>query len=222
MELAAILLARAIGYVEVLDLDPRGRLYYPKFVQALVERYQFQRFPTKPEDFDEVKGVEFNDGIWEGIAVEKLVIYTNGIQIDTRSSTRDSRRFVEEALEWHRDSFAMTYHPQMIKRWAFISAVTFNSEISLTSLHPALQALAPKLAKSAAVYTEQEMDYEVVGIQMTFDQSKIRNPIAGFQLQRRTGPPFSEKKYFSEAPMHTDEHLEALNELEASFLKHGQ
>lgn len=218
MELAAVILARAIGYVEVLELNPRGGLHYPKLVQALVERYQFQRFPSKPEDFDEAKGIEFTDGYWNGTAIEKLVIYTNGIQIDTRASTRDSKRFIEEALEWCRDSFAMTYHPQTIKRWAFISSVTFNSEISLTWLHPALQALAPKLAQSAAVFTEEEMNFEVTGIQMTFDHSKIRNPIAGFLLQRRSGAPFSEKKYFSEAPMHTDEHLEALKELEASFL----
>jgi hypothetical protein len=218
MELATILLARAIGYVEMLDLDPRGRLYYPQLVEAIVERYQFQRFPTKPEEMDESKGVEFNDGYWDGLAVEKLVIYTNGLQVDTRSSTHDSRRLVEEGLEWFRDHFGMVFQRSMITRWAFISGLTFHSEMSLTALHPALQALAPKLTKSSAIFTEQEMNYEVTSIQMTFDHLKIKNPIASFLLQRRSNASFSEKKYFSEAPMHTDEHIKALEEFEAQLM----
>jgi hypothetical protein len=218
MELATILLAKAIGYVEMLDLDPRGKLYYPKLVEAIVQRYQFQRFPTKPEEMDEGKGVEFNDGYWDGLAVEKLVIYTNGLQVDTRSSTHDSRRLVEEGLEWFRDQFDMVFERSMIRRWAFISALTFHSEMSLNSLHPALQALAPKLAKSSAIFTGQEMDYEVTSIQMTFDHEKIKHPIASFVLQRRSGTPFSENKYFSEAPMHTDEHIKALEEFEAQIM----
>src|SRR5882672_9355450 len=177
MQLATILLARAIGHLELLDLDPRGGLYYPKFVKAIIERYQFQIFPKKPEDMDESNGVEFKDGIWDGVAIEEMILFTNGFQVDTRSSTHDSRRLVEEGLEWFRDHFGMVYSPSMIKRWAFISSFTFHSEMSMTSIHPAFKALAKKLTKGAAVFTERDMDYEVVSIQMTFDHQQIKTPI---------------------------------------------
>src|SRR5205809_2735919 len=100
MKLGAILIARAIGYFEVLDLDPRGRLYYPTLVEALIKRYEFAKFPKAADDFDESKGIEFHDGRWEDIAIDKMIIYSTGILIDTRSSTSDSRKLLESALVW--------------------------------------------------------------------------------------------------------------------------
>jgi len=62
MELASIILARAMAWVEPTDLNPRGAVFYPDLTKALVARYNFQKFPQKLEDFDESKGVAFGLG----------------------------------------------------------------------------------------------------------------------------------------------------------------
>ena len=62
MQLAAVILARALLFVESFDLNPRGKAYYPDIVQGLVEKCGFQKFPQKLEDFDETKGVDSSAG----------------------------------------------------------------------------------------------------------------------------------------------------------------
>src|SRR5438270_11352191 len=102
MQLSAMLVARAITYVEVVDLNPRGRAYYPALAQALVRRFSFQKFPQKPEDFDESKGVVFGVGIEPetGQTVDQVIIYPNGILLDTRETTSVSKALMEKALLW--------------------------------------------------------------------------------------------------------------------------
>ena len=78
MQISGITLARVLGFVELTDLNPRGTVYYPALVRALVEELGFVKFPQKIEDFDEQKGVEFLGGTWKGITVEKVMIYNNG------------------------------------------------------------------------------------------------------------------------------------------------
>ncbi len=102
MELTSILLASAMAWVEPIDLNPRGAVFYPDLTTALVSRYGFQKFPQKLEDFDESKGVTFGVGRLGDTVIEQLVIYTYGIVLDTRISTIESRRLLEEAFEWGR------------------------------------------------------------------------------------------------------------------------
>jgi len=64
MELAAILQARALAFVEPIDLNPRAKVFYPDLIKAFVTRYNFQKFPQKLEDLDEAKGVTFGVGDW--------------------------------------------------------------------------------------------------------------------------------------------------------------
>jgi len=79
-------------------LNPRGAVFYPDLTKALVARYNFQKFPQKLEDFDESKGVAFGFGRLGDTVIEQLVIYTYGIVLDTRISTQESRRLLEESV----------------------------------------------------------------------------------------------------------------------------
>ena len=118
MELAAIQLAKAMAFVEPTDLNPRQAVPYPSIVQALVARYKFQKFPQKLEEFDEAKGVVFAGGQLGNSVVDSLTIFTYGIVVDTRSSTAESKRLLEEALEWARKDLGLVYKPSMIKAMA--------------------------------------------------------------------------------------------------------
>lgn len=101
MELIAVHLARVIAFLEVLSLDPRGSTTPQEGFADLGARYGFARVPNAVADLDFAnKGVAFSFGRFEHIAIEQLTLYTNGLSIDTRSSTDDSVRVLSDLLAY--------------------------------------------------------------------------------------------------------------------------
>ncbi len=219
MKLSAILLARALGFIETSDLNPRGKIFYPDVVRQIVERYQFQKFPQQFQDFDEQKGIEFLSGKIGDEVVERLVIYNTGILIDTRSSTNTSKALLEGALSWAKSTFGLNYQPEMIRRFGYVSQITFYSEVSLNELNPALQKLADRLTSVVSEIHGEKVQYQTSSLTIHHDPLTRKNPIAGLTIFPRVDTPFSRNKYFSEAPLPTDTHIALLEEFEGDVLR---
>jgi len=214
MELESVLLARASAWVEPVDLNPRGGVFYPDLTKALVARYNFQKFPQKLEDFDESKGVTFAVGRLGDTVIEQLVIYTYGIVLDTRVSTQESRRLLEEAFEWGRKELGFVYKPAMVKRWQYASQVTFRSTAPMTGSNSAVGKLAASVAKVVADIMGENLKYDLAILSVDYDQLTRKHPLGRFSIQRRDNTPFSENKYFSDAPLPTDIHIQLLEQFE--------
>jgi hypothetical protein len=215
MRVAAILVARVIAFVEVAELNPRGKALYPDAIRALVQRYGFQKFPSKLEEFDETKGVEFLMGKEGDYAIDKFVVYNTGLMIETRSSTDVSREILERLLLWAKKEFGLVYESKMITRWAYVSSVIFHTDFPiLDALSNPLRKLARRITNSLAETSGEDVPYEPVVVTIGHDALNRKYPFAGFSLQRRAESPFSENKYFSEAPLRTDKHIALLEELE--------
>jgi hypothetical protein len=216
MQLSAVVLARVFAFVETFDLAPRGGVYYPDLVEALVRRYRFQKFPQKIEEFDEGKGIEFLEGKDGEKVIERLVIWSTGLLLETRSSTDDSKDILERALSWGEKEFGLAYRPGMIKRWAYVSNVTFHSDLPLlASVSGPLQKLSLGTTNALAEAIGERLDYEPTVITLTHDQLARKYGLAGFTIQRRVDAPFSDNKYFSEAPLPTQTHIHLLEAFEA-------
>jgi len=214
MDLTSILLARAMAWVEPIDLNPMGAVFYPELTKALIARYNFQKFPQKLEDFDESKGVTFGVGRLGEAVIEQLVIYTYGIVLDTRISTQESRRLLEEAFEWGRKELGFTYRPDMVKRWQYASQVTFRSTAQMTGASSAVERLAASVAKNVADVMGENLKYDLAILSVDYDQLTRKHPLGRFSIQRRDNTPFSESKYFSDAPLPTDIHIRLLEQFE--------
>ena len=215
MQLSAILLARFVALIETVDLDPHGRIHYPTLVHGLVERLKFQKYPKAPEEIDESKGIVFTDGLYNGIAIQKLTIFNNGLVIETRSSTQDSEKILQENLIWATKEFGLAFSPEAIKRKMYVSQLTF------TSTSPILAGLSTSLAKLAKILSatvvganNEKFNFETTGISIGHDVLTTKYPVASLTIQRRLETPFSENKYFSEAPLQTDIHLSLIQALE--------
>ncbi len=167
MELGAIHLARAMAFVEPIDLNPKGRAYYPDLAGALVSRYGFKAFPEKPEDFNEAKGITFTAGKFENVAIDQLVIYAYGILLDTRASTSESRRLLEEAVRWAAKEHGLT--DRNIRRWQYASQLTFFSDVQLTTVHPAFARLADQTAENVTRITGESVKYELTAFFVDHD-----------------------------------------------------
>jgi hypothetical protein len=217
MDSIAVLLARASVWVESYDLNPRGAVFYLDLAKAITARYKFEKFPQKLEDFDESKGVIFASGKLGGTVIEQLAFYTYGIVLDTRVSTDESKRLLEEGLQWASKEFGLPNINLATRRWQYESSVTFHSKVRLLSASPAFEKLADNLTKGVREVIGENLSYDMTILALNYDQLLRKHPLRVFSIQRRENTPFSENKYFSEAPLPTERHIHLLKEFEADL-----
>ncbi len=218
MQISAVITARFFAFIETYDLNPRGRAYFPEIAAALVERYGFSKFPQKPEEFDESKGVVFQEGRAGDVTIRQVQIYDHAIYVDSASSTHDSEKIFQESLIWLSKDFGLQYRPEMVKRTTYVSQLTFYSDVMLDQLHPALSKLAQRLTRRVPEYYGQPLEYEPASTVIAYDPLSIKAGPANFSIERRADTLFKEHKYFSTAPLPTNEHVELLEVFEADVL----
>lgn len=218
MQLAAITLARVLGFIETADLDRRGRVFGPDFVEEVVKRYKFQKFPKTREEFDEQKGVVFEEGKIGNKVIQKFTIFNTVLVLETRSNTNDSKQLIEEMLVWGAAKFGLNYAPGGIKRFAYVSNLTFHSDVPILGLasQPFID-LAAKTSAAVSEIWEEQIVYHPANIAVAHDPLLRKNGIAYFNITHRGEHKFSENKYFSEAPLPTDMHIKFLEEFEAGI-----
>jgi hypothetical protein len=214
LRLSAIILARTIGYIEAFDLSPVGKVFFPDLAREIASKYQFQKFPQTLEDFDLSKGIEFLHGKSGDNVILKFSIWGGIVTAETRTSTDDSKAFLEEILLWGADKFGINYQPGSIKRFAYISDLTFYSDTPILSINPALTSLATKTSQALSGIWQEPVEYQPISIKIGHDPTTRKNGIAPFSIERRGDARFSENKYFSEAPLPTSLHWELLEQFE--------
>jgi hypothetical protein len=216
LHLSAVVLARVLGFIETADLDSRGRVFYPDFVQELVKRYKFQKFPKTMEEFDEAKGVVFEEGKVGNKVIQKFTLYNTVLVLETRSSTAEAKQLLEELLLWGAAKFDLGYSLGAIKRFAYISAVTFYSEVTLLdAASQPLRDLADKTSAAVSEIWQEPVKYYPANLAVGHDPLTRKNGIAHFTISYRAESKYPENKYFSEAPLPTDMHIAFLEEFEA-------
>lgn len=215
MQLSAVLLARALLFVESFDLNPRGKANYRDVVRGIVEKCGFLKFPQKLEDFDETKGVEFVGGRWGDVTIDVIKIYKDGLLVDTRVSTSESERVLREALSWSASAFGLTFDPKMIRRKAYVSNLTFYTEVPLLGGGDSpVSKLAQRAKEAIAEIVGDKTPWQPIILTLNSEQIPRKAANAPFTIQRRAETAFSENKYYSEAPLPTDVHLALLEQFE--------
>jgi hypothetical protein len=217
MEIASVLLARFYGLFEIVELNRSGTVYYPEVVAGLVERYGFMKYPTKPEDFDENKGIEFIGGRSGKRVIEKLVILSSGIYLDTGIDTAASEDIWFELMEWAVGTLGVSFTPEIVTRRAYVSSLVFRTDVPMLALHPMCAEIGRIATEQVEKNFGRTLNYEPAGISIAFDQTLAKIGTAAFTVQRREGVPFDENRYFSAAPVKTDIHIELLQMWESAI-----
>ena len=218
MKLLSILQARTVAYLEVEDLFTRHHMLGPEFTPKIAERYGFLKKPEKLEDFlDDQKGIQFAFGRWDGTVINQLALYAQGVAVETAASTDISERILYDVLSWGAHTLNINYHQDMIKRKAYVSGLLFSTDVSLNALHPKLRGIGERLSSSVADSLGHVFPYEVTGIFFGYDTTHTKPNAPIFTIERRADVPFTEDKYFSTAPLPTEEHLKLLGDFEAAL-----
>ncbi len=214
MELVSISLARIAVFLEIQSLDPKGAQTTPESAHMVAQRYNFARVPKTVEEIDFQKGVTFVAGRFENIAIDQLQIFGNGIIIDTRSSTDDSHRVLNDLLAAAKEKNGANVRPT---RMHYVSQVVFRSKLKLALLNPLLQPIADRLSAQTSKDLTHTIVFEPTVILMGPETWQLKITPNQFSIERRADIPFSENTYFSAAPLPTAEHLKLIEEIEAAL-----
>ncbi len=84
----------------------------------------------------------------------------------------------------------------------------------MTAVNSAVDRLAASVAKGVADTMGENRAYDLAVLTLDYDQLTRKHPLGRFSIQRRDNTPFSENKYFSDAPLPTDLHLQLLEQFE--------
>jgi len=74
--------------------------------------------------------------------------------------------------------------------------------------------ITSSVAKGLANTKGENLKYDVAVLSVDYDRLTRKRPLGKFSFQRRDNTPFSENKYFSDAPLPTDGHLQLLEQFE--------
>jgi hypothetical protein len=210
MKLLSVGLARALWFLDVNDLNPGGKDIYTHLFPALLEDYKFKTYPKAGDDLSQ--GMKLMNGEFvkkDGtVLVVNCTVFNDGIAVDTFSSTADSEELLEEVLTGLPD-LGFAYEPEMVRRKAYVSQVNVKCSKALYALNPRLADFAERIssAVSGTVFTFSAVEFWP-------DQTLVIKP-ANFSFQRKIGDPQDSDRYWSQAALPTDKHLELLEEFEA-------
>jgi hypothetical protein len=215
MQLLSVGRAQSVWLFDANDLNPRGRYIFPDLIEWLKEEGQFEVFPKSPDDLDETKGLAFKRGSFplgnEDLTVE-LTLYNDGVIANTYSSTKATDIFIENTLTNAAQEFDLKYGTDLIRSKTHLSEIVVRMEKELGVLNPKLSDFAKRI--SEAYGHSWANPFEVGGISFWSDTSLSALKAAPFALERKVNVAFSEHRYFSRAPLHTDDHFKLLEEFE--------
>lgn len=137
--------------------------------------------------------------------------------METSASTDASESILHDMLNWGAETFGLSNRPSLITRRNYVSELVFSSDMFLPVISPKLQTLGDKITTLVSGYLGNSLPFETVGVSLAFDSTQSKQLFTPFQIQRLAETPFSEKKYYSGAPLKTSDHIQLLNDLEATL-----
>jgi len=206
--------ARAIWLVDSRDLNPRGIDIFP-ILDALRVRYNFQTYPTRVEEANEhdPKGIVFANGSFATGSgrLAKATMYGDGIVVDSTSSTEFGDAFLADALTFLSTQFGLTYQPDMVHTKIYVSEMIVRINKDLAGIFAPLTAFQERLRSLSG------KDFQPAGFAMSIDPASARFQPVAFKFEREAGKPFSQFRYFTSAPLRTNEHEDLLRHMEPAL-----
>ena len=219
MELLAVRTARLVAYLNAEELNPSGRPLAHEFMKAFVDRYRFVKQPTTADEIldNQNKGLIFELGQWNDVGVAKVVLFDWGIVVETNTSTDASESVLQDMLKWGAENFGLSNRPSLITQRNYVSELVFSSEMSLPPISPKLRSLGDKITSLVGGYLGSSLPFETVGVTLAFDSTQSKQLFTPFQILRLQETPFSQKKYYSGAPLKTLDHIQVIKDFEVAL-----
>jgi len=235
MKLIHVKQARCVWLIDLQDLNPKGKDVIGDIVPWLKEAYNFAVAPdldkilssgTKPPTAQDPAtalpsaGLAFQRGSFQVredsfVEITSFTIYNDGVVVDTTSSTQDGDLFLSDVLQSAAKEFGLTYESELIRRKMYLSTLVVRSDVSLSAAHQGLAAWAEKIAPLVG---NGSPPFKFAGLAF-WTEPNDGGVHRSFSFLPQAGKSFSERRFFSEAPLRTEDHYRLLEELEQVLQK---
>ncbi|MFL6604785.1 MAG: hypothetical protein ACJ8R9_26095 [Steroidobacteraceae bacterium] len=214
MKILAVNSARAIWLVNTLRLNPRGRSLVPVIV-GLAERYKFSKLPQANSLTTQPLDLKFEGGVFvasDGTQVAvSLSILDDGIIADTRASTDESDKFLEDAASWASAEYGLPHYSEVGVDRLYVSELIVQLDLSANLFSQKFSGFTERLRRG--VSNNPGMPMELMALHFAPDPSQTKK-VASFKIERLANVPFDRNEYYSAAPVPTSEHIELLHDAE--------
>lgn len=215
MRVLNVVSASTTWLFDIADLNPKGKSVFPEILEWLKDTYNFKVAPVTEEAIDAKEGLQFKKGIYqarEEVFVDvEMSIFNDGIMAKSSSSTSDTDRFLDNVISSATAEFSLTFDPNMIRRTLYLSELNIKLEQPLPNLNPKLTAIASTLSKSSG----SANPFELGGISFWTDVTHSVYKMPPFTIERRVNAPFNENRFYTKAPLQTEQHVALLKEIES-------
>jgi hypothetical protein len=211
-----VLGAKSIWLFDINDLNPHGKDIVSTLPHLIKSKYSFEKAPASMAAVDpETKGLKFERGrfqVRESYITVSLEIYNDGLVANSWSSTRDTDLFVEDLLMTAAKEVSLPYSPDIIRAKMHTSELTVRLDFPLSNLNHKLAEFAAKISQACG--HSAIPPFETTGVVFGIDLFMSQLKLSEFRIEPRVGFPFSDRRFYSKAPLHTDQHQELLEEFE--------
>lgn len=216
MRMTEQLLTRAVRFGRMSGDMP---VFAPDMVEAVRERYRFWEYPTKISECDlDSDGAVFTTGISNGNHIDGIRVLRSGIMVQGLLSTDLLDDVIDDLLAMTQDRFSLTFTETDPVSRAYMSAVAVEMTGAFPDKLGALRDVQNAMASGLRANGFTTNGYEFNSLTLLSDpQSTAPIQPGRFLIERRADQPFSANIFYSEAPLSTKAHLEALEVLD-SFL----
>jgi hypothetical protein len=224
MQLLNVGVAKSVWLFDINDLNPTGRMIYPEFLNWLGEKYSFQSYPKSVPEMQKAaegednknKGIAFKTGTFKSANVN-LSIHTDGVVVETWTSTEISDEFIEDALQAAVSEFKLYFSPEIVRKKVYYSELNVRLDIPLANINTKITGYSRFLT---GLFERHNLPpFEMIGISFAPDANASSYKPPGFVIERKSGAPFSENRFWSKSPFPTQAHLAALAAFEEQVLK---
>jgi hypothetical protein len=214
MQLIEFAPSRAVRFCDI-EQRPGHTLRGGNVIRALEDRYSFIQSPRTVEEADPEKGLLFRGGMFGDLNIDRLHFYNNGLLVEAKASTESCVSVIDDVVSWLREEPGLVLTPNDSMPRVFLSQVVVTTEASLARQLAALNGLSADINGFLSGYGQASTPAEVAGITI-YTEPGLR-PEWQFRFERRMGHPFSENRFFSGAPLTTEDHLVLLERLELAI-----
>lgn len=212
MELVGIDVSRIVYLTQVVR--PAGQFYIPEAVAKLVQRYSFAKYPAIGELSKNT--FSFGMGKFVDIQIDELGIYGDGLVASARVPSEKLDAFVSDLLSWTEKEFglvqATTAKPEKFIESAIVVKASKDLSLALRPNTAAVDLLNKAFLSNASGHGP----YKLSGFILDCDPTELagrRKPMR-FILERRIGLAYGQNVFYSHAPLHTNDHVKLLAQLE--------
>ena len=193
---------------------PEGPLPELEIYNALAERYSFAVPPSDKNSSN--SEVVFEQGAFNGLAIDSVKIYRDGVVVETRTRVEDAVELIDDAYHWIETEFGYkkTEYPPQATIYTSELEIILNAD--LQKIFSPLKAVTDAINQLLGGYGQQYEPFVPAGAYIFNDNSSLRRGVpVPFRVERKVNEPHTENVYVSSAPLTTNDHLEILNLFES-------